>query len=159
MREITERSKFNRLEMLRCRPGSIFADLHPEEISVGLNVRFDKAEEGRLAVAVTVDYSCIRAMIKRRLLSYTVEVQFEIPQMEHHINITDKGLEIPPRLTTLLLNASIGALRGMLALRTEGTFLSAYPLPLINVSALVSRLTYGSEPDDRAFPIANFVYS
>lgn len=159
VREVPGRSRIDRLEIMRCTHGGIFRTVRPEEITVGLSVRFDTKGSDMLSVTATATYSCIRSMVKRRLLDYTVETLFEIPGMDANITMADNRIDIPPHLMTLLLSATIGALRGMLAMRTSGTALADYPLPLINISTLVSRLTYGTESPRNPFPIANFVYN
>ena len=60
---------------------------------------------------------------------------------------------------TLMYSAAIGALRGMLALRVENTFLKDYPLPLINISELVSERIYGRKADLHTIPLVDFVYN
>ncbi|MDE6528193.1 MAG: hypothetical protein K2L78_04025, partial [Muribaculaceae bacterium] len=59
----------------------------------------------------------------------------------------------------LMYSAAVGALRGMLALRVENTFLKNYPLPLINISALVSERLYGTKADPAVVPLVDFVYN
>ena len=68
-------------------------------------------------------------------------------------------IELPPRIMTIMYGAAIGALRGILAQKLENTQLRDYPLPLVNVSELVSRHIYGTPAPDRTVPFADFRYS
>ena len=48
--------------------------------------------------------------------------------------------KVDTRLLALLLSISIGSMRGMLALRTQNTVFKNYPLPLINVSEILTSM-------------------
>ena len=59
----------------------------------------------------------------------------------------------------VMYGVAIGALRGMLAQRLAGTMLEAYPLPLVNISELVSRHLYGNAPSQLTIPLEDFRYN
>ena len=96
----------------------------------------------------------MRGMIRRPLLSYAAEAVFEIPGLAEYAMGIPSGdrVELPPAVMTLMLGVGIGAIRGLIAQRTAGTVLESRPLPLINVSGLVSRLIYGDVPAGHAIP-------
>lgn len=143
----------NRWEMMRY--GSA-----PGDISVDLHARLDTdARADRLTLTLGAVYSYMRSMVKRPLLDYTVEAEFEIPALEEYVGFTpsrDK-VDIPPAVMSLMLSVALGALRGMIAQKTVGTALEYRPLPLVNLSSLVSRLIYGSKPAKPAIPIESSV--
>lgn len=128
----------------------------PEDISVDLRARLepDGASE-RLSLQVAVTYSYMRTMIKRPLLEHAVVAEFEIPGLADLLKMTPsrEKIAIPPSLMNLMLSVTIGSLRGMIAKRTAGTALEKHPLPLINISSLVSRLIYGEWPHNRVIPL------
>lgn len=129
---------------------------HPEDIAVDLVARVedDRVAE-RLALRVGVFYTYMRSMVRRPLLRQTVEVVFTIPSMEDFVSFTparDK-IDIAPSVISMMLGVAIGALRGMIAQKTTGTPLEGRPLPLVNVSGLVSRLIYGDRPSRATIPL------
>ena len=89
---------------------------------------------------------------------YSIAVDFEVGDAGR-FSIGDGGMDIPPRLMTLMYGAAIGAMRGMLALRTAGTFLKDYPLPLINISALVCEHMSGRKVPDKIMPLTDLYYN
>ena len=80
---------------------------------------------------------------------------FEIPSLASHVDFSRSRdrVGIPPSLMAMMLNVAIGALRGMIAQKTVGTPIEDRPLPLVNVSQLVSRLIYGDRPPERVIPV------
>ena len=128
----------------------------PEEISVDLKscVEDDVASEC-LVLRLEALYTYMRSMVRRSLLDYAVEVVFEIPSLASHVDFSRSRdrVGIPPSLMAMMLNVAIGALRGMIAQKTVGTPFEDRPLPLVNVSQLVSRLIYGDRPPERVIPV------
>lgn len=128
----------------------------PEDIAVDLLARLedDRVAE-QLALKVGVAYTYMRSMVKRPLLRHTVEVVFAIPSIEDFVSFTparDK-IDISPSVISMMLGVAIGALRGMIAQKTTGTPLEGRPLPLVNISDLVSRLIYGDRPSRATIPL------
>ena len=104
---------------------------------------------------LTATYTYMRGMIKRPLLEYAVVAEFEIPEMSGYVKFTPshETVSVPPSLMNLMLCVAVGALRGMIARKTSGTPLENHPLPLINISSLVSKLIYGERADNRVVPL------
>lgn len=129
------------------------------EITVGLTSRFTGHADRRVVTLVIgASYTCMRHMMRHRLLDYTIAVDFELDRFDE-ILIEEGGMSVPPRLMALMYSVAIGALRGMLAMRTAGTFLSDYPLPLINVSALVSEHVSGQPVSGDVVPFSDLYYN
>ena len=96
----------------------------------------------QLDLTVTIDYSDTRMMLPRKLLSYTVVSSFVLGgEGVGAIQVEGGTLRLPHHVLTMMLNITIGAMRGMLALRTAGTPLADYPLPMLNVANLALTLT------------------
>ena len=93
-----------------------------------------------------------------RLLQYTVAAVFEFDNCEGHVSVDGDSCLINTSTMLLMLSVTIGSLRGMLALRTAGTFLKSYPLPIINISELISRRAYGNDVPFGSRPLFNHVY-
>lgn len=140
--EVSRDTSFNRWEIHRLAT-------HDAEIKVDLSARLEQVTpDEQILLHLEVIYTYMRGMVRRPLLRYAVESVYEIPGIDEFIsfNSTREKVDIPPSLMSLMLGTSIGAMRGMLAVRTAGTPLESRPLPLINLTALVSRLIHGTPP-------------
>ncbi len=76
----------------------------------------------------------VRYMFKRRILLECIEsFVFEFENLTDFIvpDGTDKFI-IKGELLPKMLNITIGAIRGIMIAKTEGTSLQAYPLPLVD---------------------------
>lgn len=152
VRELAAANSLSRWEMLRYAENGI---------SVSLKSRFiPMPEKGQVALIMGTCYHATRKMLRHQLLCYNIEVVFDIDPFPDNLEEdADFGIMLHPRLMTLMYGAAVGALRGMLALRVENTFLKNYPLPLINISALVSERLYGSKEKAGTIPLVDFIYN
>lgn len=151
MRELPDATSISRWEIMRYSGG---------EISVTLKSKFagKDADSNVVTLMLGVVYSYMKGMMLHRLLRYSIAVDFELSDAGA-FSIGDTGMDIPPRLMTLMYSSAIGAMRGMLALRTAGTFLKDYPLPLINISALVCEHMSGRKVPDDILPLTDLYYN
>lgn len=129
-------------------------------VSVKANIDEDMAFE-QITLRLGVTYTYMRSMVKRPLLQHTVDAVFSIPSMAEYVDFTPghDRIAIPPSVMSMMLGVAIGALRGMIAKVTAGTPLENRPLPLINISGLVSRLIYGTTPSRATIPVDEPVIS
>lgn len=128
-------------------------------IDVGLNVRMESdVKNSTVTMVVGVVYNTTRHIMRERLLQYTVAAEFEIDRLSEHIETDGVDAVVTPPLMTLMLGVTIGSLRGMLALRTASTKLADYPLPIFNISEIISRLAYGDDRGSAGVPLTRFVY-
>lgn len=128
-------------------------------VRVSLNVRIEPDErEKTVTMVVGVSYLTVHRLMQERLLQYTVGAVFEFDNCDGHVSVGGDSCMLNTHTAVMMLGVTIGSLRGMLALRTAGTFLKRYPLPIINISELVSRLAYGREVPCGARPLFNYVY-
>lgn len=147
--EVSDGCRLFRWELLRL--GRHHADI---DVRVHASLREDRAEE-KILLRLEASYSYMRSMVRRPLLLHTVEVEFEIPEMAQvSVPVTNgEKISLPPSLMNMMIGVGVGALRGMIAQRTAGTPLEDRPLPLINISSLVSRLIYGEPSGSRVVPL------
>lgn len=151
VRELTATNNINRWELMR------YAD---SRITVSLTSRFVPfPDKGQITLVMGTCYYSTRNLLRHKLLCYNIEILFDVSPFPSVFPEADTGIALHPRLMTLMYATAIGALRGMLALKVEGTFLKDYPLPLINVSALVSQRLYGTPTDEDVLPLVDFVYN
>lgn len=129
-------------------------------VSVTLSVKVEPDQrDSKISLVIGVKYIATRNYISEQMLRYTVKADFEIDRLDEHISLSGADSMVSTRLMTLMLSVSIGSMRGMLALRTENTPLRNYPLPIFNISELVSRLHYETENPVDPRPLTNFVYN
>ncbi len=152
--EVADHCHLNRWEILRYGNRA-------EDIAIDLNARVeaDHASD-MLTLRLEALYTYMRGMVKRPLLSHTVEAVFEIPSLAEYVtfNQTRDKVDLPPSVMSLMLSVAIGALRGMIAQKTAGTALENRPMPLINLTELVSRLIYGQRHDGVVIPVDDPIY-
>lgn len=149
MAEVSDRCHLYRWELLRIGNS-------PTDIDVRVHASLSEDHtDSRVTLHLEVTYSYMRTMIRRPLLQHAVDVEFEIPDISKVLVpvINGEKIAIPPSLVTMMLGIAVGALRGMIAQRTAGTALEKRPLPLINISSLVSRLIYGEPSGRRVIPL------
>lgn len=114
------------------------------KVNVGLSARFNMSRESAIAtVVVGVHYTTLRSQVVRKLMDYTIKARFEVSELSGMVDIEYGDILIPPGLLHLMLSVSIGALRGMVAMRTANTFLANFPLPLMDLSEVMNRMDMG----------------
>lgn len=132
MREMRSLTRFHRWEFMRAN-GS--------DVDVELSTKFDKDHRGHaVRMQLGAHYSALRGQIRRRLLDYVIETEFEIVDSEGVIEESRTELVLTPDLLRLMLSVSIGAIRGMIALRTAHTFLAHFPLPVYDLDSLIGTI-------------------
>ncbi|MDE6489735.1 MAG: hypothetical protein K2L49_01080, partial [Muribaculaceae bacterium] len=118
------------------------------------------ADAHEITLSIGTRYTTVRNMISRLLIDYNIELTFATSgdDNELYTGTIGRSPSLPPQLATVMLSVGIGSLRGMMASRTAGSMLARYPLPIINVSELVSRIAYGSMPAANSVPLSGLIY-
>lgn len=93
-----------------------------------------------VSLLIGAHYTTLRTQILRHLLDYVIEAEFEVSDFNGVVDQQSGELLISTDMLSLMLSVGIGALRGMLALRTEGTFLSHFPLPVYDLDELIDNV-------------------
>lgn len=75
--------------------------------------------------------------MKKKVLELSTSNLFEFDNLKQYFSFHEGGLEDKFDVLPILLNVSIGSLRGYLVAKTVGTCLSDYPLPIINIEAFL----------------------
>lgn len=131
--ELPKHSALHRWELLR----------HPADCPVEctVSVGFDSPTANDcVAMRLTVRYTSMRGGIMRPLLTYSIRVNYGIMDLKHRAMVTDNAVYLAQGLLPLMLSIGIGALRGMVALRTSGTALAGHPLPVLSIPTLLKHL-------------------
>lgn len=129
-------------------------------VKVTINAQWHTATPAHeIALIAGARYTTTRNMVDRTLLDYNIELTFSTSGNDSWLYADDdRSLSLPPGLATVMLSVGIGSLRGMIASRTADSMLSRYPLPIINVSEIISRMAYGTTADENTLPLTGFVY-
>lgn len=134
LEENRERTHLYRWEMMRY-------EATPVEVNLATEFAYH-AGKNIVRLTLSARYTTLRGQISRRLLDYAITADFEIngaesEQMPEEIVVT-------PDIVRLMLSIAVGAMRGMVALRTERTFLANYPLPIYDMESLMEPIMNAS---------------
>lgn len=133
--EVKRASVIHHWEMMRYEGG---------KVNVALSASFNMCRESSEAIiTVGVHYTTLRSQVIRKLMDYAVRARFEISDIKGLVDIEYGDILLPPGLLHLMLSVSVGALRGMLALRTANTFLANFPLPLLDLTEIMDHMDMG----------------
>ena len=137
LREAKSDSVLHRWEVVRYN-GS------PVDVELSNDVTYERATH-TVTLHLGVHYTTLRSQIRRRLLDYAIEARFQLIS-DGALEIDDDEVVISTELLRLMLSIGIGALRGMISLRTAGTFLVHYPLPIYNMDRLIQNIVMAGDP-------------
>lgn len=113
-------------------------------ISLDLAVRLvPEVEKSMVSLVVTCSYIYKGVLRRERLLTCSALATFEVPELKKHIERNGENVVVDSPLLMAMLGVAVGALRGIVAVRTAGTALSGSPLPIVDLTALMYRLRYG----------------
>ncbi len=113
-----------------------------EQISVDMNVKVvPDTERSMLSVLVSCSYRAVIGLIRERLLVCTAFATFEVEDLAEQIKQNGDTSLLPTPLMMNMLGIAVGALRGIVAVRTADTPLHRRPLPIISLSTLLRRLS------------------
>lgn len=115
-----------------------------DPVSVDMNVRMlPDVERSVISLVVTCTYIGVVGMIRTRLMTSSVIATFEIEKLVSPASGDSGELTVGAGLMKTMLSITVGALRGIVAVRTADTPLCNTPLPVIDLNALLYRLNYG----------------
>lgn len=94
-----------------------------------------RAGQRIVRLTLSARYTTIRSQMSRRLLDYSVTADFEL--LGSDAETTKDEIVVNEQLVRLMIAVAMGALRGMVAIRTSHTFLAHYPLPIYDMNSLM----------------------
>lgn len=116
-------------------------------VQVDMTVRVvPDLDKSTVSLVVTASYIVQGKIMRERLLTCSAYATFEIEDLRRHVEISGEDVVVGGSLMMMMLGIAVGALRGIIAVRIAGTPLYNRPLPIIDLTALMYRLHYGSEP-------------
>lgn len=115
-------------------------------VSVDMSVRvLPDLDHSTVSLVVSTSYIYEGIMIRERVMSCSAIACFEIERLRDHVEMQGEEVIVGGRLMMLMLGVAVGALRGIVSVRTSGTPLAGRPLPILDLSALMYRLRYGTK--------------
>ena len=116
-------------------------------VNVDMNVRVvPDLDRSLVSLVVTCSYVAVLGLIRTRVLSCSVVTVFEVEDLASHVTMEGEEAIVGGQLMSTMLGIAVGALRGVVAVRTADTPLRFRPLPVIDLTALMYRLNYGNRP-------------
>lgn len=114
-------------------------------VNVDLNVRVvPDFERSMLSLVVSCSYIAVLGLIRTRVLATTSVTTFEVDDLAAHITVEGEEVVLGGKLMMTMLGIAVGALRGIIAVRTADTPLKYRPLPVIDLTALMCRMSLGN---------------
>ncbi|MBD5232922.1 MAG: hypothetical protein HDS65_01955 [Bacteroidales bacterium] len=114
-------------------------------LSVDLNVRVvPDVDRSMISLVVSCSYIAVVGLIRTRVLACTAVSTFEVEKLAEHVTVQGEEVVLGGKLMMTLLGIAVGALRGIISVRTADTPLRFRPLPVIDLTALMCRISYGS---------------
>ena len=116
-----------------------------QTVTVDMNVKVvPDVERSLISLVVSCSYIAVIGYIRTRILVSSVVATFEVEDLKEHIATRGGEVIVAGQLMMTMLGIAVGALRGVVAVRTQGTKLRNTPLPIIDLTALMYRLNYGN---------------
>ena len=123
-------------------------------VTVDMNVRvLPDMERNLISLVVGCTYVAVIGLIRTHVFTCTSLTTFEIENLRQQVEQRGEDQIIGGKLMMTMLGIAVGALRGMVAVRTSDTPLRHTPLPMIDLTSLMYRLHYGSRPSESVFRI------
>ncbi|MDE6207541.1 MAG: hypothetical protein K2M55_07010 [Muribaculaceae bacterium] len=115
-----------------------------QHVSVDINVKVVPDLDGSMiSLVVSCTYIAQIGVLRYRVLTSSVIATFEVENLREHVVVSGEDVVVDDHIMLTMLSISVGALRGVVAVRTAGTALRHRPLPVIDLRALLYRLHYG----------------
>ncbi|MBD5182195.1 MAG: hypothetical protein HDS99_00185 [Bacteroidales bacterium] len=123
-------------------------------VTVDMNVRLlPDMERNLISLVVGCTYVAVIGLIRTHVFTCTSLTTFEVENLKEQVEQRGEDQIIGGKLMMTMLGIAVGALRGMVAVRTADTPLRHTPLPMIDLTSLMYRLHYGNRPSESVFRI------
>ena len=105
--------------------------INPNNLEVSFGMRLCKEKENELILILHTIINLIEEQ-RKEIFSYSCEHNFHIDHMDDAIECNEDRLIDKVQIMPTLIGIAFSGMRGMVAIRTAGTPLEQYPLPIIN---------------------------
>jgi len=119
-------------------PEMIKDNNNPEAIQIGFSNKVEpNLAEGQISIVFGVRYVFGEDVILDSIYRFT----FAVIDIDHFVTINNDGSITIKHLMPHFLSVAVGTMRGILVVKTAGSALSQYPLPMIDVNQLNTNLS------------------
>lgn len=111
---------------------------NPDMIQLGFqNTVFPDIQTNTIAINFGVQYSYNGKVALESIYKFF----FYVENLNSYVEVQDNGTFIVKNIMPHMLSVAAGTMRGILVVKTIGTELSKYPLPMINIMELNDKLS------------------
>ena len=129
-------------ESFMMSPGKIADDANSEAIQLGFSNQIQPdVENNKMTLIFGTKYELEGEVI----LESVYRFEFEVKDLARFINTDDNNNITISHIMPHLISVAIGTMRGILVVKTAGTNLSKFPLPMINPNQLSANLSSPQE--------------
>jgi len=119
-------------------PEMIKDNTDPEAIQIGFSNKVEpNLADGQISIVFGVRYVFGEDVILESIYRFT----FSVIDIERFVTINKDGSVTIMHLMPHFLSVAVGTMRGILVVKTAGSILSQYPLPMIDVNQLNTSLS------------------
>lgn len=107
------------------------------KIAIEFGVRLDfKKERDQLVLHLSIKYAYPIENKMKSVVELTTANHFEIKGLKEIIEVKEDEFKDSKGILPTLLGVAIGTIRGILVVKTSGTILTDFPLPIMNPTEL-----------------------
>lgn len=129
--------------------GTFKDNVNPEDIQMGFSSHIRPEVN---TDCFTLDFGVRYEMLCKVVLESVYRFAFEVKDLKRFIIFNDNKSITVNHIMPHFLSVAVGTMRGVLVVKTAGTNLSKYPLPMIDVNLLNASLGSGENGDGPHFP-------
>lgn len=119
-------------------PGKVGNNANPDKIQIGFSTQFHPdIEKNIFNMVFGTRYELDGDVVLESLYGF----EFEVKDLGQFIVFNDEQSITVKHILPHFLNVAVGTMRGILIVKTAGTNLSKYPLPMIDVKQLNASLS------------------
>jgi hypothetical protein len=119
-------------------PEMVKDNTNPEAIKIGFSNRVEpNLADGQISIVFGVRYVFGEDVILESIYRFT----FAVVDVNRFVAINKDGSITIMHLMPHFISVAVGTMRGILVVKTAGTSLSQYPLPMIDVNQLSENLS------------------
>ena len=120
----------------------LIEDFDSNNLLIGLKFKFDLGEiDDRFIISMNIKYTYKIHNAEIEILNVICSFEFRISNFKSIYKELSPGeLDIPDHLIEPLVGICISSMRGVIAVKTAGSFLADYPLPIFDATDIFKKI-------------------
>lgn len=119
-------------------PGKVGDNINPDSMKIGFSTQIQPDIDHDLFVLI---FGTRYELENEVVLESLYKFEFKVKELKQFIIFNDNHSITVNHIMPHFLNVAVGTMRGILVVKTAGTNLSKYPLPMIDVNQLNANLS------------------